>query len=1095
MRVHQRVAGVLLGAALLLTPLAATETRAEDRPADSSATTTDKAFTDADVRSCVEADKVFVIVDPMDTAPKGGCASKFSTGYEALVSAGFEPDSDSFITTIDGIRADYTKDSKWWTYWHRSFEPADGKWAAWEFSEQGLGTYQPKPGTVEGWSISPASGGSKTPRWAGYELDPVQPDDSAFAAIMPDVNYRRCVTDKLGLPVGAVPTSEQLAGITSLSCTGRGIKDATGTSALTGLTKLFLGNNSLTSLEPLAQSDKLFSLGIQNNQITDISPLRNLMKLRSVTMNNNKVGDISVLGQLPELDRVSSGSRQAQAVDGAPQHSGVPVPAPTLVGFGGWLVQTEPPAGVTVSAGKVTYPGPGTYVWKFRDEKDFGFNGTVTVEVTAPSVVTIPDDAFRACINSRLKIDASEQPTAEQLAGLTGVLRCTGKGVKDLQGAHLLTGLTGLRLYNNDITDLSPLRTLTELTVLEVGENNITTLAPLGAKPKLRNLSVQRTSTSTKAQLVSLAGIEQFRVLTSVVANNQGLTSLDALAGLKSLVSVEATGNALTDVAFASELPSLDTLKLDDNHIADLGAFAGRSFKRLSVLNQTLTAPTVKAGEAVSVPSVVNTDGAPLAALPPVDIETNDGQVTYSNEGSYTWSFDNKKSPLPTTFSGTIVQRVDPAPAPIVDAGITDDALRACINDKLTQEPKAPISREQLAGLTELTCVGKGIKDLTGAQHLTDVTKLTLSTNEITDLSPLAKLKDLRELNLPGNQVSDLKPLQELVGLEVLNISQNPVESIADLKPLTGLKDLAVGQRQKGKGYPGITSLDGVQQMQKLEKLQFNNSRVSDLTPLENLSQLRQLFFHFNQAADLQPLAKLTQLEKLGADSNGIADLSPLAQLSKLTSVGVNSNHISDLSPLDQHSSLQVRARWQKVEGPVVEAGTSVPLPRVVGLAGGASVPLPRAVGLAAGAVQLKAPDGVQQDGDSVTYPSEGRYVWTWSEKLGDDPYFDGEYTQPVSSKPEPEPAPEPEPTEEPAPTEEPTVEPTADPTPSDEATEEPTAKPTPTDEATAEPTPTVQPTTPASSGSSSARPRPGLPSTGVSWTVQALGLHWLRAV
>lgn len=63
---------------------------------------------------------------------------------------------------------------------------------------------------------------------------------------------------------------------------------------------------------------------------------------------------------------------------------------------------------------------------------------------------------------------------------------------------------------------------------------------------------------------------------------------------------------------------------------------------------------------------------------------------------------------------------------------------------------------------------------------------------------------------------------------------------------------------------------------------------------------------------------------------------------------------------------------------------------------------------------------------------------------------------------------------------------------------DEQTPGPGPTDEATAHLTagpstapsaePTVQPATAASSGSSSARPRPGLPSTGVSWTSQAIG-------
>ena len=37
---------------------------------------------------------------------------------------------------------------------------------------------------------------------------------------------RACVTDKLGLPASAEPTPTQLATVTDLSCTGRGIAEA-----------------------------------------------------------------------------------------------------------------------------------------------------------------------------------------------------------------------------------------------------------------------------------------------------------------------------------------------------------------------------------------------------------------------------------------------------------------------------------------------------------------------------------------------------------------------------------------------------------------------------------------------------------------------------------------------------------------------------------------------------------------------------------------------------------------------------------------------------------------------------------------------------
>ena len=77
-------------------------------------------------------------------------------------------------------------------------------------------------------------------------LPPVTAHAATFADTMPDANYRACVNTRLGLAPDADPSTEQLASITELSCTGKGITDVTGTAALTNLTKLFLGGNAIS---------------------------------------------------------------------------------------------------------------------------------------------------------------------------------------------------------------------------------------------------------------------------------------------------------------------------------------------------------------------------------------------------------------------------------------------------------------------------------------------------------------------------------------------------------------------------------------------------------------------------------------------------------------------------------------------------------------------------------------------------------------------------------------------------------------------------------------------------------------------------------
>lgn len=154
--------------------------------ATSSPAPTGPTFTDADVRACVEAQHVFVIVDPrLGDQRWGGCATKFATGAEALVSAGFDIDDPSFIKVINGRRADYVRDGEWWTYFHRAFDPASGTWGDWEFSQLGASSYAPKPGTVEGWNVSPSSTWNGTPpRWEGY-TDAPEPSPSPEPSVEP----------------------------------------------------------------------------------------------------------------------------------------------------------------------------------------------------------------------------------------------------------------------------------------------------------------------------------------------------------------------------------------------------------------------------------------------------------------------------------------------------------------------------------------------------------------------------------------------------------------------------------------------------------------------------------------------------------------------------------------------------------------------------------------------------------------------------------------------------------------------------------------------------------------------------------------------
>lgn len=809
--------------------------------------------------------------------------------------------------------------------------------------------------------------------------------DSDFAAVMPDANYRSCVTNKLGLAADAEPTTEQLASITELSCTGKGIQDATGTSALTNLTKLFLDDNQLTDVRPLASSTKVFSLGLANNKLTNIAPLAPLTALAAVKLNGNQLRDISVLGTLPAYNALS-GTRYGQKATAPGATAGAATVLPSVVSASGKLVTVEAPDDVTVTAGSVTYPSAGSYSWSFRDPDDFYFNGTITVTVT-DSAVTIPDANLRSCINTKFgNTDLTVQPTREQLSAATGSLSCKNKGISDLTGLDLMPGLTSVTLTGNTVSDLTPLSALTGLMTLDVAQNDVPSLAPLGSSlTKLGTLRVNQTSASTKTKLPTLVGVDKLTALTSLGVNYSAISNLNPLAGHPTLKTLDAAYNQISDVAPLAAV-GLNSLNLEGNRVSDLSPLKGRSYSsKLAVINQVLTASQAIATQEAEPPSVTVQDGSTLIATPPAGTTVADGKVTYAEAGSYAWTFTNAVPPLGATFSGTITQLVKPAPPAVVVVAVPDAGLKSCLNGLLGQDASADVSEAQLAGLTEVSCVGAGITNLTGAEHLTGATKLAFSTNAISDLAPLKGLSGLKELLLPGNAITDPSTLASLTGLETLNLSYNPISSINSLAPLVNLTDLEVTQKS---GHTGadLTSLDGVQAMTKLTRLVANNSSLTSLEPVAGLTSLKRLYVSNNKIADLTPVAGLTALTNLGANTNQISDVSALADLTALTDLDLATNKILDLSPLKNLKSLGylgLKARWQSVTASAVPAQLTV------------AVPQPR--DNTGAVIDVTAPAGVVVANGRLSYANPGSYEWTFTASGEGGEFFSGTITQPVT--------------------------------------------------------------------------------------------------
>lgn len=177
---------------------------------------------------------------------------------------------------------------------------------------------------------------------------------------------------------------------------------------------------------------------------------------------------------------------------------------------------------------------------------------------------------------------------------------------------------------------------------------------------------------------------------------------------------------------------------------------------------------------------------------------------------------------------------------------LRDPALAQAVATRLGLDAEPTCA--DLAGLTTLEAVERGIETLIGLEHATGLVSLRLDGNAITSILPIAGLPALRFLSLADNPLRDLTPLGNLRDLFVLSL-QN-VDGVANLQPLRVLT--------------------------RLEHAYLSGMGVSDATPLAGLRRLRILHLDDNAIDDARFLVELVQLREVHLAGNRLASVDAL---------------------------------------------------------------------------------------------------------------------------------------------------------------------------------------------------------------------------
>lgn len=118
---------------------------------------------------------------------------------------------------------------------------------------------------------------------------------------VPDEKLAAVVREALELDATDPITPRELATLTSLDGSSRGIVDLTGLEHATRLTRLGLWGNSISNVAPLARLTHLKSLYLSANSISDLRPLARLTHLRTLVLNDNFISNVAPLAHLRNL--------------------------------------------------------------------------------------------------------------------------------------------------------------------------------------------------------------------------------------------------------------------------------------------------------------------------------------------------------------------------------------------------------------------------------------------------------------------------------------------------------------------------------------------------------------------------------------------------------------------------------------------------------------------------------------------------------------------------------------------------------------------------------------------------------------------------
>lgn len=174
---------------------------------------------------------------------------------------------------------------------------------------------------------------------------------------------------------------------------------------------------------------------------------------------------------------------------------------------------------------------------------------------------------------------------------------------------------------------------------------------------------------------------------------------------------------------------------------------------------------------------------------------------------------------------------------------------------------------------------------------------LALVNSQVFPEIDLSDFQNLRELFLFNAGLTSVDFLRGMTRLNVLDLQGNPLQDLRVLSELRELRELDLDETEVG-------AIDFVRNMPLLEKLSLSHTRVTDLKPIFDLPHLERFHIFGNVVEKLPRFRPDSRIKSLFA-GGGLESVEEIGELSHLEMLLLGPGNLGDISPLANCSSLR----------------------------------------------------------------------------------------------------------------------------------------------------------------------------------------------